>query len=414
MTETQLTQCPHCKASFKVSDEQLSIANGRVRCGACLNIFDAIAYRISPTPVDTHDEESFEENPFGSEMLDLEEELLSTYSETATGHNELRKDAGKSAEEDALFADDPDEDKLEKGYAGSTKLSDDFNTTFLEIGQSSGDPFGSESALDQSLIESDDLDRDERWAASILEDLDKPDSHKLEPGFSLSDEPQPETNELNYDLALSTSSAHAASRIEQQKSSLASNSLIKNSELQSLNFQYDQDPSPKHKWLVWSLLLIINIGLLLLLIAQASWYHYEKLVRYPNVAQIYAFACEKLSCTLPELSDVSKIESRQMVVKSHPTIRNALIIETIITNKADFLQNFPDIGLSFSDINNQIVAQRLFAPEEYLNEEVFAWPGMPVKQPIQITLEIMDPGPQAVNYDIKFYRPKAAAEMHKP
>ncbi|WP_197486112.1 MJ0042-type zinc finger domain-containing protein, partial [Oleiphilus sp. HI0061] len=44
MSNQRLTQCPHCKASFKVSEEQLSAANGRVRCGACMNIFDAIAY----------------------------------------------------------------------------------------------------------------------------------------------------------------------------------------------------------------------------------------------------------------------------------------------------------------------------------------------------------------------------------
>ncbi len=38
----RLTQCPRCATRFQVSAEQLAMADGRVRCGACLHIFDAI------------------------------------------------------------------------------------------------------------------------------------------------------------------------------------------------------------------------------------------------------------------------------------------------------------------------------------------------------------------------------------
>ena len=32
--------CPGCKTRFRVTEEQLGVANGRVRCGACLTVFD--------------------------------------------------------------------------------------------------------------------------------------------------------------------------------------------------------------------------------------------------------------------------------------------------------------------------------------------------------------------------------------
>lgn len=35
------TRCPNCGTVFNISDQQLTIANGSVRCGACENIFDA-------------------------------------------------------------------------------------------------------------------------------------------------------------------------------------------------------------------------------------------------------------------------------------------------------------------------------------------------------------------------------------
>lgn len=37
---THACTCPGCKTRFRVTDAQLAVANGRVRCGACLTVFD--------------------------------------------------------------------------------------------------------------------------------------------------------------------------------------------------------------------------------------------------------------------------------------------------------------------------------------------------------------------------------------
>ena len=36
-----LTRCPHCQTTFRLMEEQLTARNGRVRCGACKQIFNA-------------------------------------------------------------------------------------------------------------------------------------------------------------------------------------------------------------------------------------------------------------------------------------------------------------------------------------------------------------------------------------
>ena len=41
MTDSFVTQCPHCQTSFRVSHNQLSVARGVVRCGNCLQVFNA-------------------------------------------------------------------------------------------------------------------------------------------------------------------------------------------------------------------------------------------------------------------------------------------------------------------------------------------------------------------------------------
>lgn len=41
------TRCPHCQASFTVTPQVLAVANGRVRCGQCEQIFDGKAHLLS-------------------------------------------------------------------------------------------------------------------------------------------------------------------------------------------------------------------------------------------------------------------------------------------------------------------------------------------------------------------------------
>ena len=48
------TRCPHCGAQFKISDEHLGQARGAVRCGSCLQIFQATDHFVGETPARPH------------------------------------------------------------------------------------------------------------------------------------------------------------------------------------------------------------------------------------------------------------------------------------------------------------------------------------------------------------------------
>lgn len=47
MTDSFVTQCPHCRTSFRVSRAQLGAAHGAVRCGACMQVFNAAQHLLS-------------------------------------------------------------------------------------------------------------------------------------------------------------------------------------------------------------------------------------------------------------------------------------------------------------------------------------------------------------------------------
>lgn len=367
MSDQRLTQCPHCKASFKVSEEQLNAANGRVRCGACMNIFDAIAYSLSNNP-------PAKPSPKEEKTENLEEEI---------------------PDYDELFADNPDEDTHDPRYSGNSLDSDEFSTSFLELDSADpSDPYSTSFQEVDSEIDtrtsSDAID--ESWTQDILDDIKHDQNNKkVEPGFF--DSPD-------------QSSAQANNKPETEKEfTSAESSFSEHHHYENNGFQYTQDSPNKRHWFVSLLFILANITLIITLLGQAIWFHYEKLAKYPKVKEYYQLACQHLSCTLPKLEDMNKIKSNNLVVRSHPTQRKSLIIDTVIVNEASYNQAFPNLALYFSDINKNIVAQRLFEPHEYLSGDLLTWNEMPIDQPIHISLEIVDPGKQAVNYTLKFFSP---------
>jgi len=52
--ESLYTGCPSCKTTFKVTQKTLALAQGKVRCGACLTVFQATDYLLQPKGQKSH------------------------------------------------------------------------------------------------------------------------------------------------------------------------------------------------------------------------------------------------------------------------------------------------------------------------------------------------------------------------
>ncbi|MDH3315417.1 MAG: DUF3426 domain-containing protein [Gammaproteobacteria bacterium] len=61
------TRCPHCSTFFAVSAAQLNAAQGRVRCGTCLSIFDGLKHLTDKSPDRNPDRADF--NPLSPNRL---------------------------------------------------------------------------------------------------------------------------------------------------------------------------------------------------------------------------------------------------------------------------------------------------------------------------------------------------------
>ncbi|SFL83648.1 DUF3426 domain-containing protein [Marinobacter zhejiangensis] len=427
MSESSLlTRCPKCKTQFRVTAEQLSVANGKVRCGSCMGVFNALEHRTTATP---------------SKPAAQPEPPKAAEDKPAKPAAAFQQ----ASEDEFVFADNPEEDASERGYKGSNSLfsEDELSDSFLAIEEGSFTGFTADDEL-----ESGETNVDESWAEAILDDdHDEPAAAKptprppespaparqepaasREPDFQLASEPEPtpqpepkattqpprreSADELSLQLdtddrrpqpAFTATGTSQAAAEPQPETSEAPKSSAKPEQFQNLS----RDPisvSGKrgYGWIKTTFWTLMVLALLGALGAQVGYYQFDRLSAMPKLRPYYEMACQYAGCELAPLVDIDSIQSRKLVVRTDPENRTALVVDAEIVNRAPFEQPFPAIALTFSNLNGDVVAQSVFPPEAYLAGEAGQLGTMPSEVPVRIAIRIRDPGRDAVNYNIVF------------
>jgi predicted Zn finger-like uncharacterized protein len=151
-----------------------------------------------------------------------------------------------------------------------------------------------------------------------------------------------------------------------------------------------------------------SIGILLLsatLCLEYIWFNRDQFSQITEFQTAITNICDQFECKNIALRDSSNLELVTRNVYSHPNEKNALIVDVTMKNNAKFAQPFPVLQIDFSDIRGDTVAARRFLPSDYLSIEETQ-----TKQPLllqpntsaSITLEILDPGKQAMTYEFNF------------
>ncbi|HKK05931.1 MAG TPA: DUF3426 domain-containing protein [Gammaproteobacteria bacterium] len=153
------------------------------------------------------------------------------------------------------------------------------------------------------------------------------------------------------------------------------------------------------------LILILVVGLA----AQGAYFRGGEIAeRVPALRPWLDKFCDLAGCTVPKRRDLSKLALVSRDVRSDPKAKGALRISATIINNASFAQPYPDLLVTLYDLTGTVVAQRQFKPGEYLAQtpkalaQYKADKGMPTDTPVNIELEVADPGKQAINYEFDF------------
>lgn len=395
MTQSSLqTRCPKCETRFRVTDAQLSVAGGKVRCGNCMAVFNAVEHQVKGSA-------SGAENP-----------PLSPTDEKRAPPS----DQNFTADDDLIFADNPEEDAAEGPYAG-TKLTfsdDELSDSFRTVNEASSGSFESEDDEHQEKI-------DESWAEAMLsedtlsrkpapipqpveEQPEEPpepqiagfSAEKAEPGEEAPSQPQP-TRATPEREETTRPPADEPEELFVDEPMTAASSPYTN--LRREPVSVGGNGGGRLRTALWTLVVLALIGVL---VAQVTWFQFDRLSSIPELRPFYEKGCEIAGCELKPLVNVDAIQSRKLVVRTNPENRSQLVVDAVIINRAAFEQPFPAIALTFSNLNGDVVAQSVFTPEEYLAGEGQELEAMPTDTPVRIVINIRDPGRDAVNYNIAF------------
>jgi len=149
-----------------------------------------------------------------------------------------------------------------------------------------------------------------------------------------------------------------------------------------------------------SIFICILVGTLLV---QLVMFRSVNLVRTsPGLAPVLTRLCNILPCRYSGPVDVGQISLTSRDVRSHPSQKNTLLISAAFVNQAQFDQPYPDILVTLSDLSGHIVANRRFTPPEYLDRIYNRFLLMESGTPVHITLPVLDPGDDAVNFEFTF------------
>lgn len=413
MTDSFVTQCPHCQTSFRVSHNQLSVARGVVRCGACLQVFNAARQLLeqstgqqqpaAPEPAPAAPERratpislrEWSANELDLDKLDLDGELARLEQREIQPAKAFRDQPGREESFSASRDEALDEwhDQPFGTHADEEELHEDAPAPPIIERDPPLDeaPAAAEARTEPSLTLAP-IEASEPGIGALHADDDVPASQRLSALDADDEDDEPREAPVRQ----------GKQKHERSEPNLRDAPLLDLVD-DPLQLDWQKRRTPWGKRLLWLALTLVAAAALA---GQYVWYHFDELARQDQYRPWFQQLCPSVGCTVPSKVDIDKIKSSNLVVRSHPDFNGALVVDAIIYNRAAFSQPFPLLELRFADLNGHLIASRRFKPGEYLSGELAGQDEMPPQTPIHISLDILDPGPKAVNYSLSFRSPE--------
>ncbi|MCO4786176.1 zinc-ribbon and DUF3426 domain-containing protein [Marinomonas atlantica] len=459
MSESMITRCPKCSTTFRVTQEVLSMAKGKVRCGQCFHIFTAAPAQGSapapdkvavtkpapkPTPASATTPKVTEPTTNTPEQQPTEPSKQKTakpsrpiqqVKEKASKPETVSNDGSvnpdwlntlfdeddltpysppkgtderfvESMEEDDLFGD-LDAPKTKPTPAASKPKQPKSSPTQPARKEELA-PWEVELAELESQMSAQSPASAPVFSEQLQAKREVQTSKKTPPPANNMNQ-APEADEPDYMHAL-----HSLAQDVSKHDTLSDSEYSSQESMKQLAAEYslatltDTEQPKKHRkkakftWL-WTL---GTLAALALLAVQVGVGYFEQGSRSAQFRGFYKAACAYVGCTLPTYEDVAAVDIEHVRIQSHPTLNNSLQVNAIMTNSSRFAQPMPKLALEFYDLNGRPVAARLFSPKDYLHKDFLDITFMPPSTPVHIVIPIQDPGARAVTHQIKVFSNK--------
>lgn len=314
------TLCPHCVTRFKITGTQLAAHQGMVRCGHCLQIFDA---RTDFTP----DQPSPQlELPIADDSGRETEDGVYTTSALA---------AAETAPPDLVHGETPGLAPHITASVESVDAAQPDNSAMVE-------PDMADAATDETPLIEESPQPGDTSTENVETGMADPAQTDLTPSFigsAATDAPQ----------TLQTDAPRPLTLAEQVAIVHDENDIL---------------PQRKRRnwpWAVAALLLLLS------LLAQVAYlFRVDLAAHWPELKPALVEYCRALNCSiaLPQHVDLMSIESSAL--ESDPAHENRIALNALLRNRATYAQAFPSLELTLNDTQDKPLARRTFRPADYL------------------------------------------------
>jgi predicted Zn finger-like uncharacterized protein len=370
-------RCPGCNISFRITGAQRRAAGGLVRCGFCLLPFDANAHGVALTP-----EPVPAARPWRHPDTD--------------GQLEQRIDTDPQARS-TVAAESRDGTVASIGAPPAQSGAPEPEIEARDIAPPSDD------ASCSPALPSDAADPEPEPRADLLPDAGTDAAPAsvvgAPPVQSVAPEPEIEASEIappSDDASCSPALPSDAAAPEHRTD------LLPDAGTDAAPASVVVAPSPAAPpWLEpraaparTGAAAAIVIGALVTLLLQGLYFHADRLDQRPELRGFYGILCRVAPCRQPVYRDLAAIAVDQLMVRNQAP--GALRLDAMLTNRGRAAQPLPRVRLWFENLQGTVVAERRFAPAEYLDQPTVGV--LAVGQSLHLVLELVDPGPEAVSY----------------
>ncbi len=162
-------------------------------------------------------------------------------------------------------------------------------------------------------------------------------------------------------------------------------------------------PMPKHHHWPW---IIGSSLMLLLLLGQALYFFRVELAAHlPGLKPALTSYCKLFNCAvpLPKKADMMSIESSDL--EADPLQANLITLSALLHNRASYTQAYPNLELSLTDMQDKVVARRVFIPSEYLKVGEDEKPGLAANREVNVKLRLDTTDLKPTGYKLFLFYP---------
>jgi predicted Zn finger-like uncharacterized protein len=450
--EPLITECPSCRTRFRVTEAQLTVASGRVRCGACLNVFRGADHLVlSMDPTHTPEDPDAALDALLSELSEVSAKHEPKTNEPTPVPRVIREGSPRernvpaSPPQAAAPGDEPRvtvmRDVPRRRPPRRPPIPPALRATAEGTSSVPNEPIEAQPVAPASPPARNEPDAPlpemEVLEGQLPEALETapPERAPLSPRSAAV--PPPGAATASKDATQASASpppipvvqqpirgtepkeepAEPSSTRPRQRDDIARDELsslpsfavfdslrdptrVPSDPLGLGDLPFGMEPPVlrrRRRWMVPAILLA-----LLVLAGQVLWFQYGAWSRDPQIRPVYEWLCALVGCEIPPIRAPERFSTKNLIVRSHPERAGALVVDALIVNDAPFAQPFPQLELRFSAVDGNLVAARRFSPNEYLAGEAAGMKEIPARTPVHITLEVEDPGVDPLNYVIMF------------